>query len=53
MSYFIQSNEHDMIMHANIQYDDMLIFFIINFFKILISGILYTAILLKNEFGQA
>jgi hypothetical protein len=53
MSYFIQSNEDGMIMHANIQYDDMLIFFIFNFLMIWVSGILWTAILLKNEFGQA
>jgi hypothetical protein len=42
-----------MIIYANIQYDNMHIFFVINFSKIWMIGILYNAIMHNLEFGQA
>jgi hypothetical protein len=53
MSYFIQVKEYDMNMHAKIQCMNKHGFFVNNFFKFCILGILYNAIMHQCRFGQA
>jgi hypothetical protein len=40
MSYFVQANEYDMNMHAKIQCMNIYVFFVTNFFKVWVLGIL-------------
>jgi hypothetical protein len=53
MSYFIQAKEYDVVMHANIQYDNHAWMFVNIFFKFCILENLYKTIMHKQGFGQA
>jgi succinate dehydrogenase hydrophobic anchor subunit len=53
MSYFIEAIEYTTIMLEKIQYWNMHGFFVNNFLKIWLLGILYNAIMHKQGFGQA
>jgi hypothetical protein len=48
----MQDYEHHMSMYAKIQCLNMHVFFVINFFKFCIVGILCHLILHKSRFGQ-
>jgi hypothetical protein len=50
MTYFIQANEYDMIMHANIQYDNHAWMFVNNFLGIFKRITLYFSEFSTNVF---
>jgi hypothetical protein len=47
MNFFVQAADHGVHMYAKIQYNIMRIFFVINFLRCLLPGILCDAIMHK------